>query len=140
MAAVVTDDLANSGFIFTMEITGLKVGREGFGPTGVHQTYWKLTGEMPVCPKCGESHTAAFQGATPLRKPTVDANGDGFIDWEDLTEEAVIEWVSDILKQDLHPFARIVAQIDALHEVDVAEFPWSTPTVTEVEDLPTPIK
>lgn len=129
--AVVTDDTEASGYIFTMAITGIKMRKTEGIDNVLCQTYWKLTGELQECPDCGETHTAEFNGATPLPNPKVDTNGDGFINWDDLTEEMVIDWVSNILKNDLHPFERIAKQIDNLHIDEVSatsesDFPWAS--------------
>jgi hypothetical protein len=126
---IITDDTENSGYIFTFTLNSYKKRTVGGLPNILNQTYWTLKGDLSVCPDCGEAHSAEFVGATPLPAPTVDANGDGVIDYSDLTVEDVLGWVSTILATDLHPFERIIKQVDALHvdTIDVAsgEAPWT---------------
>jgi hypothetical protein len=48
-------------------------------------TQWKLTGTDE------DGYTGVFNGATPFELR--DLNGDGFVDYRDLTEELVLGWI-----------------------------------------------
>lgn len=121
---VITDDQANSGFIFTFSLREFKKRKVAGISDIVYQTYWLLVGDMAVCPECGESHQAEFSGATPLKGLPVDENA-VTIPYESLTEEIILGWVTTVLAGELHPFERIIKQIDDLHiESVTGGFPW----------------
>lgn len=91
----------------------------------VVETNWELTGTD----EDGDSGT--FHGTTPFA--VQDVNGDGFIDYKDLTEEIVIGWIQEVVtggyKQ--HVDEQIIRQImenkNPVVEVLESELPWTTP-------------
>lgn len=82
-----------SPYTYTFEVTGLKVRDEVVNGTtntnSVVQTYWKLTGS-------DGTHEGTFSGATPFSTTNMP-EGNVFVPFEELTEEIVIEWISDVV-------------------------------------------
>jgi hypothetical protein len=131
---LVTDDTENSGFIFRMKVVSAGRGKIKGVEQVVYQTRWELTGELVECPECGESHSATFYGATPLIRRDragrfVQSDLDKFdpekaIPYEDLTLEQTVKWIEEHLNGDLHPFERIIAEINDIHRDEDDEVPW----------------
>lgn len=96
-------------------------------------TQWELTGTD----EDGDSGT--FHGATPFKAEDVD--GDGFITYEELTEEAVLGWIKAVVVGSYkdHIDEQIMKQIrgkkNPVVEVNSGSFPWSP---TEEVTLVTP--
>jgi hypothetical protein len=101
-------------------------------------TQWKIIGTD------SDGNTGIFNGATPFEAK--DVNGDGFIDYQDLTEEIVLEWIKDYVSgvgpsnYMNHINEMIQKQIDEVKysRIDVNEndLPWS-PTSGSVTPEPT---
>jgi hypothetical protein len=101
-------------------------------------TQWTITGTD------SDGNTGIFHGATPFEAK--DVNGDGFIDYQDLTEEIVLEWIKDYVSgvgpsnYMNHINEMIQRQIDEVKysRIDVTEndLPWS-PTSGSVTPEPT---
>lgn len=95
-------------------------------------TQWELTGTD----EDGDSGT--FHGATPFKAEDVD--GDGFITYEELTEEAVLGWIKAVVVGSYkdHIDGQIQKQIDVqknpIVEVNDGTFPWDAPS----EETPAP--
>ena len=105
---------------FTWSVTGLKTKNENQFPDAVVQTYWKVIGTNET------GINGVFDGATPLE---ISNNNDGFIRFEELTEDIVISWVKDALSDDTH--ARIESiiqkQIDSkIFPIVDRQLPWTT--------------
>lgn len=82
-----------------------------------------------------DGYSSTFQGATPF-KPE-DLNGDGFIDYKDLTEDLVLGWVKNVVSGSnmmtnywSHIMSRIEKDIQNKKNVVVTvsehELPWYT--------------
>lgn len=90
-------------------------------------TQWRLTGTDE------DGNSGIFNGATPFR--IEDLNGDGFIDYRDLTEELVLGWIKNHVSGSSpsnymsHINQQIQKQIDTVKyaTLDVSEIdlPWS---------------
>ena len=90
-------------------------------------TQWKLTGTDE------DGNSGVFNGATPFE--VRDLNGDGFVDYRDLTEELVLGWIKSQVSGSTpanymnHINQQIQKQIDHTKYVnmDVQErdLPWS---------------
>jgi hypothetical protein len=111
----------------TADITDLVVG-----------TQWKLTGT-------NENGTSGvFSGATPLDIP--DADEEGFIPYEELTEEIVLGWIQNVVSGSgptnymAHINEQIQKQINQKEYVvkDVSEndLPWSPTSGSSVTPTP----
>lgn len=94
MATLQPTSAYTSPFTYTYEVTSLKVRDEVVGNTtninSVVQTYWKLTGTDE------NGNAGTFSGATPF-STTKMTEGDTFVPFEELTEEIVIGWISDVV-------------------------------------------
>jgi hypothetical protein len=90
-------------------------------------TQWTLTGTDT------DGNTGTFNGATPFK--IQDLNDDGFIDYRDLTEELVLDWVKNIVSGSTssnymnHINEQIQKQVDdvkfATITVSKSDLPWS---------------
>lgn len=117
---------------YTWKLKSLKKTNTSQFNNVVVQTYWEVTGTD------ADGDSGTFHGATPF--PAQDVNGDGFIDYNDLTEEVVLGWVKAIVtggyKQ--HVDEQIMKQImeskNPVVEVVEADLPWAPP----VESAPAP--
>ena len=117
---------------YTWKLKSLKKTNTSQFNNVVVQTYWEVTGTD------ADGDSGTFHGATPF--PAQDVNGDGFIDYNDLTEETVLGWVKAIVtggyKQ--HVDEQIMKQImeskNPVVEVQESELPWAPP----VETAPAP--
>lgn len=74
---------------YTWELVGLKRQNSENFENIVVGTNWKLTGTDE------DGNFGIFNGATPFTPQ--DLNGDGFVDYHDLTEELVLDWVKDVV-------------------------------------------
>lgn len=111
----------------TADITDLVVG-----------TQWKLIGTN------ANGTSGTFSGATPLDIP--DADEEGFIPYEELTEELVLGWIQNIVSGSGptnymdHINEQIIKQINqteyVIKDVGESDLPWS-PTSGSVESEPT---
>ncbi len=107
--------------IYTWKITGLKRKNSNDAKNIIVQTYWKKIGTDQY------GNTGEFSGATPFDVKEVDQNN--FISYEDLTEEAVIEWIKSTVVGDYeqHVNGQIQKQIDEKvnpETEETQEFPW----------------
>lgn len=117
---------------YTWKLKSLKKTNTADFNDVVVQTYWEVTGTD------ADGDSGTFHGATPFAAQ--DVNGDGFIDYKDLTEEIVIGWIQGIVtggyKQ--HVDEQIMRQImeskNPVVEVAEADLPWAPP----VESAPAP--
>lgn len=106
-------------------------------------TQWKVTATDE------NGIEGSFDGATPYK--AVDVNGDGFIDYQDLTEEIVLTWIKSTVSGSAstnywgHISEQIEKQMDmkrnVVLEVNDSDFPWAptsgsfTPPVSETAPL-----
>ena len=77
------------GLTYTWELIGLKRQNSENFENIVVGTNWKLTGTDE------DGISGIFNGATPFTPQ--DLNGDGFVDYHDLTEELVLGWVKNVV-------------------------------------------
>ena len=115
------------GLTYNWELVGLKRQNSENFENIVVGTNWKLTGTDT------DGNFGVFNGATPF-KPQ-DLNGDGFVDYQDLTENLVLAWVKDVVSGSnaTNYMAHINGQIQkeinnkkyARIEVTTVDLPWS---------------
>jgi hypothetical protein len=115
------------GLTYKWELVGLKKQNSENFENIVVGTNWKLTGTDT------DGNFGVFNGATPF-KPQ-DLNGDGFVDYQDLTENLVLSWVKNVVSGSTetnymgHINGQIQKEIDhkkyARIEVTTMDLPWS---------------
>lgn len=106
---------------YTWKVTSLKVKDEGDNTSAVVQTYWTKTGTDE------NGNTGVFSGATPFTSVNVPAGE--FVPFNQLTEEAVLGWIQDIVvgQYEEHVNGVIAKQIDQkVNVVKDADLPWAT--------------
>ena len=109
---------------YTWKLSGLKKTSNQNLSNVVIQTYWTKTGIDE------NGNEGFFQGATPFDLSSVDPNN--FIQYENLTEEIVLEWVKSIVvgSYEEHVNEQIQKQINdkinQIVEVKTDELPWSS--------------
>lgn len=113
---------------YTWKITNLKKMDEVEGlPNVVVHARWTRTGVDE------DGNEGVFQGATPLRLP--ESGSGNFTDFDDLTEEQVIEWIQgEVLGMngyEEHIVGQIMKQINAKKNpvIDVPLLPWGVQAV-----------
>ncbi len=75
------------GYTYEWKLTGLRKQNTSNLNDVVVGTQWRLTATDE------DGNVGSFNGATPFE--VQDLNGDGFIDYKDLTEELVLGWVKN---------------------------------------------
>jgi hypothetical protein len=115
------------GLTYEWKLTGLKKQNTDTLSDVIVGTQWKLTGTDE------DGNSGTFTGATPFE--IQDLNGDGFVDYRDLTEELVLGWVKNYVSGSSptnymnHINQQIQKQIDivkyARTEVSEVDMPWS---------------
>jgi hypothetical protein len=112
---------------YTWKLKSLKKTNTNEFEDVIVQTYWECTGTD------ADGDSGTFNGATPF--PAQDVNGDGFIDYKDLTEEIVLGWIQAQVVGGYkeHIDSQIMKQIDSkknpVVEVSENDLPWAEPTV-----------
>lgn len=123
---------------YKYEVTGLKVRDEEVGNTtntnAVVQTYWKLTGTD------ADGNEGTFSGATPFTSTTMP-EGDVFVPFDELTEEMVIDWISDVVNGNAgykqHIDEQIMKQInEKIRPITEPTLPWK-PAANTANTSPT---
>jgi hypothetical protein len=113
---------------YEWKLTGLRKQNTDTFTDVVVGTHWTVTATDE------QGNTGTFTGATPF-KPQ-DLNADGFIDYKDLTEELVLDWVKNTVAGNnvatnywAHIYERIMEQINSkkYNRLDVStnDLPWS---------------
>ena len=108
---------------YTWKLKSLKKTSTGDYQDLIVGTQWECTGTD------SDGHSGTFHGATPFRAE--DVNGDGFVTYEELTEEAVLSWVKAIVVGGYkeHIDEQIQKQIDGkknpIIDVDSNSLPWA---------------
>ena len=115
------------GFTYEWKLTGLKKQNTNTLTDVIVGTNWKITATDE------DGNSGTFNGATPFT--VEDLNGDGFVDYRDLTEELVIGWVKNYVSGSApsnymsHINQQIQKQIDTVKfatlDVGAADMPWS---------------
>jgi hypothetical protein len=115
------------GLTYEWKLTGLNKQNTPTLNDVIVGTQWKLTGTDE------DGNVGTFTGATPFE--VQDLNGDGFVDYQDLTEELVLGWVKNHVSGSgpsnymTHINQQIQKQIDyvkyARLEVAEVDLPWS---------------
>lgn len=115
------------GLTYEWKLIGLKKQNTQNLSDVIVGTQWKLTGTDE------DGNSGIFNGATPFE--VQDLNGDGFIDYRDLTEDLVLGWIKNHVSGSTpsnymnHINQQIQRQIDSVKftTIDVSEvdLPWS---------------
>ena len=115
------------GLTYEWKLTALRKQNTDTLSDVIVGTNWKLTGTDE------DGYSGIFNGATPFE--IQDLNGDGFVDYRDLTEELVLGWIKNEVSGSkpsnymTHINQQIQRQIDHVKyaRVDVTEedLPWS---------------
>jgi hypothetical protein len=123
---------------YTWELVGLKKQNSENFENIVVGTNWKLTGTDE------DGNFGVFNGATPFTPQ--DLNGDGFVDYHDLTEELVLGWVKSVVSGsgDSNYMTHINQQIQkeinnkkyARIEVTTVDLPWSPTSGSSTYPVP----
>ena len=112
---------------YTWKVTGLK-SQTVSGIDGViFQTYWTKTG------KDENGNEGVFSGATPFKEVDVETNG--FIPFDQLTEEDVLGWIKAVVvgEYENHVNQQIQKQIDQkTMNITEAKMPWAIVEETTV--------
>lgn len=104
---------------YTWKVTGLKTMTADGVDGVVFQTYWTKTGTDE------NGNEGVFSGATPFKE--VDVKADGFITFEQLTEEDVLNWIKAVVINDYekHVDEQIQKQIDQKKKnITESKLPW----------------
>jgi len=125
------------GLTYDWKLIGLKKQNTESLSDVIVGTNWRLTGTDE------DGNSGIFNGATPFE--VQDLNGDGFVDYRDLTEELVLGWIKNHVSGSTpsnymnHINQQIQKQIDYVKyaRIDVSEIdlPWSP---TSGSATPTP--
>lgn len=119
---------------YQYKVTGLKVRNETIANTTVEnavvQTYWTLTGTDE------NGNEGTFSGATPFTADPTDSSGP-FIPFDQLTEQDVIAWISNVVETNPgykdHINAQITKQIDEkISPITEPSLPWANTANTAV--------
>ncbi len=115
------------GLTYDWKLVGLRKQNTDTLSDVIVGTTWRLTGTDE------DGNSGIFNGATPFE--IQDLNGDGFVDYRDLTEELVLDWVKNHVSGSTasnymnHINQQIQKQIDyvkyARTEVAEVDLPWS---------------
>ena len=126
------------GFTYEWKLTSLKKQNTSDLSDVIVGTQWKLTGTDE------DGNSGVFNGATPFE--IRDLNGDGFVDYRDLTEELVLGWIKSQVSGSTpanymnHINQQIQKQIDHTKYIrmDVSEqdLPWSPTSGSSVTPEP----
>ena len=125
------------GLTYEWKLVGLKKQNTEALSDVIVGTTWKLTGTDE------DGNSGVFNGATPFSHQ--DLNGDGFVDYRDLTEVLVLGWIQNHVSGSSpsnymnHINQQIQKQIDytkyARVDVNEIDLPWSP---TSGSATPTP--
>ena len=114
-------------FTYEYKITGLKVRNETTANTtfenSVVQTSWTLTGTDE------NGNQGTFHGATPFTADPTDSSGP-YIPFDQLKEQDVIDWISNVVETSSgykdHINAQIQKQIDEkINPITEPSLPWA---------------
>ena len=124
-------------YTYTWKLKSLKKQNTELFENAIVGTQWRVTATDE------DGTEGSFDGATPYK--VVDANADGFIDYQDLTEDIVLSWIKNTVSGSAptnywsHISEQIQKQMDmkrnVVLEVNDADFPWS-PTSGSISPLP----
>jgi hypothetical protein len=118
--------ILNMSLTYTWKLKSLKKTNTNTLTDVIVQTYWEVTGTD------ADGDSGTFNGATPF--PAQDTNGDGFIDYNDLTEEIVLGWIQAVVtggyKQhvDEHIMRQIMETKNPVVDVSESHLPWVEPS------------
>ena len=115
------------GYTYEWKLVGLRKQNTDNFDNVVVGTNWKVIATDE------DGNTGTFTGATPFQPQ--DLNGDGFVDYHDITEELVLGWVKNQVSGSSpaaywdHINQQITKEINATkyHRITVmeADLPWS---------------
>ena len=114
-------------YTYTWKLKSLKKQNTELFENAIVGTQWRVTATAE------DGTEGSFDGATPYT--VVDANADGFIDYQDLSEDTVLGWIKNTVsgssstKYMAHINGVILKEINsnkfAKLEVTEADLPWS---------------
>ena len=126
------------GLTYDWKLVGLKKQNTESLSDVIVGTTWRLTGTDE------DGNSGVFNGATPFSHQ--DLNGDGFVDYRDLTEELVLGWIQNHVSGSTpsnymnHINQQIQKQIDytkyARVDVNEIDLPWSPTSGSSVTPDP----
>ena len=126
------------GFTYEWKLMSLKKQNTQDLSDVIVGTQWKVTGTDE------DGYSGVFNGATPFE--VRDLNGDGFVDYRDLTEELVLGWIKNQVSGSTpanymkHINQQIQRQIEHTKSLttDVSEndLPWSPTSGSSVTPEP----
>jgi hypothetical protein len=108
---------------YTWKLKSLKKINTETVNNAVVQTFWTKTGTDE------NGNEGIFQGTTPFELSSVDPNN--FVNYEDLTEEIVLEWIKSVVVGDYEEHVneqiqkKINEKINLIEDVKNHEFPWN---------------
>lgn len=105
---------------YKWEITSIKKKDTDNLSDVIFQVYWKKIGTDE------NGNIGEFSGATPL--DTSNLNPEGFLNYTQLTEDVVLEWIKSIVVGDYerHVNEQIQKKIDLNSNTEINSFPWSS--------------
>jgi len=119
---------------YTWAVTGLKTKTEGPYQDAVVQTYWKKTGVDE------DGNVGEFFGATPFSTANMPPDQQ-FVPLEQLTEEAVLDWIKAVVVggYEEHVNLQIQKDIDSKkNPIKDATLPWIPKPEPQPEPEPEP--
>ena len=124
-------------YTYTWKLKSLKKQNTELFENAIVGTQWRVTATDE------NGIEGSFDGATPYT--VVDINGDGFIDYQDLTEDVVLTWIKSTVSGSAstnywpHISDQIEKQMSSkrrvILEVNDSDFPWS-PTSGSTQPVP----
>jgi|688.fasta_scaffold03089_7 hypothetical protein len=128
-------------YTYTWKLKSLKKQNTELFENAIVGTQWRVTATAE------DGTEGSFDGATPYK--VVDANADGFIDYQDLSEDIVLGWIKNTVSGSAstnywpHISEQIQKQIDTkrnvILEVNDSDFPWSPTSGSTAPGSPAPL-
>jgi hypothetical protein len=125
-------------YTYTWKLKSLKKQNSELFENAIVGTQWRVTATDE------NGIEGNFDGATPYK--VTDANADGFIDYQDLTEEIVLGWIKETVSgsASTNYWSHISEQIqkqmnvkrNVILEVNDSDFPWSPTSGSSAPPVP----
>lgn len=113
---------------YSWKVKGVKGKNVNGMENVIVQTYWEKTGTDE------NGNTGTFSGATPFHES--DVSPETFIEFENLTEETVLNWIKSVVvgSYEEHVNKQIQKQIDEkINAISDVDMPWA-PTSAQSPD------